>query len=245
MPETDDDLLVRLKAADPAARLDVHEAHLTRLMARRPRRRLWIIGGIIGALAVGAAAPATAGAVHDFLAQTGQYGSGSGEVADTTEWIDVTAPDAAEYMTTLYPDYLPIPSSVDEQRFRERVVDVLITTAKASSADEGGAAVMQQSTGLVRTFEAATYAEWIRTWLEADAAGDSAARAEATSAMRAACEWPAIVTTDGGGIVDLMKRFADAAERNDRTGVLVAAEYNADFGTSGWDGELRTWWLEQ
>jgi len=245
MPMTDDDLLARLKAADPAARLDVDEVHLTRLMARHPRRRLWIIGGIIGALVIGAAAPATAGAVRDFLAQTGQYGTGTGEDADTTEWIDLTALDAAEYMTTLYPDYLPIPSGVDEQAFREGIVDQVIAAAQQSSANQGGVAVVQQSTGLVRTFEAATYAEWIRTWLEADAAGDSAARAEATSAMRAACEWPAIATTDGGGIVDLMKRFADAAEHNDRTGVLVAAEYNADFGTSGWDGEVRTWWLEQ
>lgn len=239
MPDTDDDLLARLKAADPAARLQVDGAHLERLMQRRPRRRAWVIGGIIGALVIGAAAPATAGAVRDFLAQTGQYGAGTGEDPDTTEWIDLTAPDAGEYMITLYPDYLPVPSGVDERQFRQEVVDQVIASARQSSANEGGVAVMQQSTGLVRTFESATYATWIGVWLAAD---DDAGRAEATRVLREACDWPAIVATDGGGIVDMMRRFADAAEHGDRDGVEYAAQGNAEWPASGWDGVDRSWW---
>jgi hypothetical protein len=97
----------------------------------------------------------------------------------------------------------------------------------------------------MRTYESAAYAEWIGAWLAADSAGDVVARAEATRALRDACTWPAIVATDGGGIVEMMEQFADAAEIGDRDGVEYAAQGNAEWPATGWDGIDRRWWIDQ
>lgn len=251
MPDDQDRALQRLLNADPAARLHVDDGTLTRLLhaSKQPRgraRRSWAIGvGIAGILAIGAATPAAADIVRAFLAQTGTIGDSATTEEDSTEWIDLLAPDAREYIASVYPDYLPPPPGIDAAEFRLVVADHIIAAAHATSEQEGGVAIQQQRTGLVRSFEQAAYQEWIRTWLVADDAGDIAIRSIAATVLQEACVWPAFVSTDGGGVIARMQTFADAAAQGDRDGVQAAAQYNLVDGSGGWDGVDREWWFTE
>jgi hypothetical protein len=239
-----------LRDADPATSLTTDAATLESLIGaarrNRPNRRRFFIGaGIAGVLAIGIAAPAAADVVRAFLAQTGEFGLPGFTENDESEYIDLLAPDAREYIMTVYPDYLPTPVAVDEHEFQLAVADKIVAAAVATSQQEGGVGVEQQRTGLVRTFEQFSYNEWIRAWLVADAAGDSAARDEATAVLADACSWPAFVATDGGGVIARMQTFADAAADGDRNGMQAAAQYNLVDGPGGWDGVDRDRWLTE
>jgi hypothetical protein len=247
-----DPVLKRIHDADPASRLHAEGATLSRLLndAKRPRssrrRRLFIIGAsVAGMLAIAVAAPAAAGVVRTFLAQTGTFGNVSSTETDATEWIDLLAPDAGEYIIDVYPNYLPIPPGVDAGEFQLQVAEQIIAAAHATSALEGGVGIQQQRTGLVRSFEQTAYGEWIRTWLVADLTGDLVTRDTATATLWAACSWPALVATDGGGIIAWMQTFADAAQAGDRVGMQAAAQYYEVAGPGGWDGVDRTPWLTE
>lgn len=251
MPDDNDHVLQRVRGADPAGSVRVDDATFARVLDKskrsngRARRRVIIGVGIAGVLAVGAAGPAAADIVRAFLAQTGTFGNAATTEEDSSEWIDLLAPDARGYVASVYPDYLPIPPGVDSSGFRLAVADQIIAAAQATSDQEGGIAIQQQRTGLVRSFEQAVYQEWIRTWLVADKAGDTSSRGAAAAVMQQACSWPAFVATDGGGVISLMQTFADAAKSGDLDGVQAAAQYNLVEGTGGWDGVDRTSWITE
>jgi len=252
MPDDFDALHKRMSLADPAVYLHVDDDTLTRLLdeSKRPhvsvRRRLFIGVSIVGVFAIGAvAAPAAADVLRAFFAQTGTFGNAEMSEEDSSEWIDLLAPDAREYIASVYPDYLPVPSGIDAQQFRLTVADSIIATARTTSEQEGGGGVLQQRTGLVRSFEQTAYGEWIRTWLVADKAGDLVARDAAAAVMQKATTWPAFVATDGGGIIARMQTFADAAHDGDRDGMQAAAQYNLVDGPGGWDGVDRDSWITE
>ncbi len=251
MQDDFDPVLTRIRDADPASRLSVDDATLTRLLAdsKRPRparHRKLILGiGLIGVLAVGAAAPAAADVLRAFLAQTGTFGNAIHSEEDNSEWSDLLAPDARKYIASIYPDDLPVPPGTDVATFRLLVADKIIAAAHATSQQEGGVGIQQQRTGLQRSFEQTAYGEWIRTWLVADKAGDVATRDAAAAALQDACSWPAFVATDGGGVIAQMQTFADAAGDVDRDGVQAAAQYNLVDGAGGWDGIDRNWWITE
>jgi hypothetical protein len=251
MPDNHDPVLERLRGADPANRLTADDDTLSKLLAdskrlRPARRRRLVIGvGLIGVLAVGVAAPAAADVVRAFLAQTGTFGNAAYSEEDSSEWIDLLAPDARDYIASIYPEDLPVPPGTDLSTFRLLVADKIIAAAHATSEQEGGVAIQQQRTGLMRSFESTAYQEWIRTWLIADQEGDTAGRDAATVALQDACTWSAFVATDGGGVIARMQTFADAAKDGDREGVQAAAQYNLVEGAGGWDGVDRDWWITE
>lgn len=247
-----DPVLKRMRDADPAATLQANDTTLTRLLSDTKRlrpsrqRRYFIIGaGVAGVLAIAVTAPAAANAVHAFFARTGMFGNASNTEEDATEWIDLLAPDSRDYIASIYPEYLPIPPGSNALEFQVQVADQIIAAAHATSVLEGGAGIQQQRTGLVRSFEQTVYGEWIRTWLTADAAGDTETRETATATLQAACTWPAMVETDGGGIIAWMQTFADAAKAGDSEGMRAAAQYYELEGPDGWDGIDRTWWFTE
>lgn len=228
---TDEELDARFEAADRAARLGAHEPALVAMFATaegeslgRRRRRGFARAGVAGGLviALGLGAPAAAAAISEYLAQSGTYCSGTECGNDPTleesEWIDSSAPDFASYVDSLFPSDLPLADGAS----REDVVGELVGNIEADNAAYG--AGYWGSLGLSSSLEFIIYCGWVNQWVAADAEGEAGSADRAARIMRDATEWPGVVKTDGGGVVDSMIKYADAADRGDAATVFAGAK---------------------
>ena len=233
---SDDELIVALRAADPAALVTVSGGEALRAVRRaRPERRRprWamIAGAIAATLVVGVPAGAAATA---FMARTGWFGSPNpgdhrDQCADTgvteydcdDEWVDLSASDLDKVVASVYPTWMPLAPGVTREDLTARVVSI-------SSAD-----ALTPVTTLRRTYESESYKDWLTAWIAANDRGDTAAQETASRVITDAADWPAIVATDGGRVTDIMRAFADRIAAGDREAAQAAAEYE---GAPGWDG---------
>ena len=212
---TDDELTTRLARADAATHVRADSETLDALLAatgelealtrpRHTRRVALITGGVIASLAVTAATPVGAQVIDSFVALTGWNPAPSSEIIADSPWINTGASDFAEYARTIYPAALALPDSV----------------SSATVFDYGVAAHQQnpgttQAISVVRTFETAAQCAWLGEFTDARAEGDTGRADAALAVIRASADWPAIVATDGGGIADGIREFANAAAYGD------------------------------
>jgi len=236
---SDDELIVALRAADPAALATVSDGDALRAVRRaRPERRrprwVMIAGAIAATIVVGVPAGAAA---TGFMARTGWFGSpNSGDHRDQCvgagvteydcddEWIDLSAPDLDKVVASVYPTWMPLAPGVTREDLTARVVSV-------SSAD-----ALTPVTSLRRAYESESYKDWLAAWIAANDRGDTAAQETASRVITQAADWPAIVATDGGRITDIMRAFAERIAAGDREAAQAAAEYE---GAPAWDGIER------
>ena len=221
----DHELGVRLAQLDPAR--DAREPgplfdDLLRTVStsrgRKPRRLKLASALIVSSVVViGVGALPAVAAIQDFLAQVVENPPGEGsEVIPDSAWIDTGTSDLGEFVASRYPESLPLPGGVD----RGDVVD----TVAFSIGNLGG---ITQDVGVDLAYESYVYCRWVDVWLTADANGAADDRAYAAGIMMDATKWPALVRTDGGGVVDSQIKFAQAAASGDSAEVLKAFEYNA------------------
>jgi len=174
------------------------------------RRRL--VGGVTAALLVfgagAVAAPAAADAVRDFLAQTGRpIGSGT-EIIPDSEWIDLGAPDLREYVESIYPEYVVLAPG----QTREGAIDVVVNMWAQRNGET-------QAVGLQRTVETLAFCGWTNEWISAREDDDPGRAQTAAEMMLLTTTWPAVIATDGGGIVEDQLSYANAALAGNRAGV--------------------------
>jgi hypothetical protein len=225
---TDDELDARLRHADPTGTSPVAGRGLdallrsTEVASRGSRRRSLLFGlGIAGIVVVGGAlaAPAASGVMR-FLAQTDWSCGGGSECGDPdAQWIDSSAPDAAEYVASVYPDAIPFSSTWPRDAAVDRV-------SRALTENPG----LISEVSVQRIYESVAYCSWVEQWLASDSSGETQQRDEATERLREAAGWPAMTATDGGGIMAMQAEFATSAEAGDRTGVLEASRANECAG---------------
>ena len=205
----------QLRRNDPARDLDVADDSLgwmlratTRAPAprRAPRRRVWLAGGLVAALALTAASPAIADAVR-YLAQTGTFGSSAFSEEDDSEWIDIMSDDYVDYAASVFPSYISLPAQYNEDAFA-RATSLWRQNNVRDSLDGAPGAIMQ-NTGIVRGFETDARCAWINEWNEAPEG--SARQNAAIDVLLEAAHWDATVATDGGGIVDMYVTQAEDA----------------------------------
>jgi len=215
---TDEELDARLARADRAAGLEADAGVLDALAldlrreARTRRRRRWLAAvGAGGALLLGAiTAPAAADGIR-FLAQTGEYGTfgeNSGE-----QFIDWTAPDIGEYIATLYPDYLVLPSGTTRAELIDELVSSITSVEEPTTSSDDL---------FVQAFEQKGHCAWIEEWLAADDARDTARRDVAAAAIDPAVN----LRNTTAHTVDpdpWSPAVAQAAREGDRTGVEFGA----------------------
>jgi len=235
----DDELDARLRAADRMVGVAIPEADLDRAFdaARNQGRaghrlRLGIVAGAV-ALGLGGgivAAPAVADTIREWFAVAEWQPDPAGEVLPDSEMVDLSAPDLAEYIASRYPEWLPLAPGTTRQQLIDAVV------GRWQAVPEAG---FTQEVGFREDFESLAYCSWVDAWLTS---ADSSVVSRATDVMREAIEWPAFVATDGGGRAEFLTAYAMAAEAGDRDGVQLAAW---QYGCGSWDGESRTWWIEQ
>jgi len=190
----------------------------TRDVARSTLRHRLIAGVTAGLLVLGAgavAAPAAADAVREFLAQTGRpIGSGS-EVIPDSEWIDLGAPDLRQYVESIYPEYVLLAPG----QTRESAIDVVVEMWGQRNGET-------QAVGLQRTVETLAFCGWTTEWISAREDDDPGRAKTAAEMMLLTTTWPAVIATDGGGIVDDQRGYANAAIAGDRAGVSPALTAN-------------------
>lgn len=250
-PDIDDDAL-DARLTPPLASAGIDDSRIAELLAaieaddtltstvqgplkpRRPgRRRAAVIGGGLAlAIGIGIASPAAADFVQRFLAQTGDFGSSDPTDEGSSkfgELIEVTAPDFPEYALTIIPEWLPVPDGVDRNTLMEATIDnfahpdpsnlMLEPGEKAEDVD-----VVWHRVAIQHEFERVAFIAWLNEWVDAHEVGDNDRAARALQVLNEATIWPAIVATDGGGVVDGMRRLIAAAERGKTDTVARYAE---------------------
>lgn len=234
MTITDDELDARLAQAAAAAP-SVHPGTAALLvMATRERARSRMLRRRIAATAAGtalliggvAAAPAAAEGVKRFLAQSDWQPAAGGEILPDSEMVDLGAPDLAEYIDSIYPEWLPLAPG---QTRAALVAEVAAASAQADT--------MTQEVGLRRALERLAYIGWLDEWIAGHAAGDGAREDAALAVIADAPTWPAYVATDGGGITAFMSRVAAALAAGRADAAHAALQMEA---APSWDGVDRT-----
>lgn len=214
-----DELVRRLE--DPVSRASA-DRELSRrhypYVGRARRARRAIVGALLLIVAGAIASPAAAGA---WLARTGDVGTpstGSTEV-DGSEWIDLQATDAQDFIKASYPSYLILPDGLSRDA---AIADVSRLFRRLGvESDEGARA---QESMIVFTYEDFAMCAWAEEWLDGYAADDSHRTRVAADWLSNPENYPMFVALDGGGVLDAVNRFAAAARTGDVAGVRELRE---------------------
>jgi hypothetical protein len=234
MPIHNDDLDRLLRAPDvPPTRPDTLDqvARAARDLGLRQRRgRLMgsAITVVVGLCLALVAAPATAEVVRQFLALTEWEPDAEAPQLPGSEFVDLGAPDLADYIESIYPDWLPLaPGQTREQLIAE--------TAAGYARVEGPGESFTQELYIRARLEDLAYCGWIDLWVT-----DPASRSDAAAVIAERSTWPATAARADAPALVLFDAVAVAATDGDREGVLAGAQA---FECTSWDGTDRTPWL--
>ena len=234
MPTTanDPDLAV-LALADPAVDLQLDSGRARFLLAQvleadtatqaRRHRQRWRrratrtgVGLVVTALA--GTGIAWGGG---WLTETGVYGAPGQTENDTSQWLNVLAPDFVDYAVTLWPDGVPLPAGYDQAALAQAIAAHEQQVSAASAAELGpsgqpaATAVWQQVTGVQVRFAAIAQCAWMAQWTSAVANGDDAVRDRALTVLTQSVAWAPLVAADGGGVEAQVETAVTAAARGD------------------------------
>lgn len=234
---SDAQLVAAIHAADPAALATVSPADAVRAVQRarpaRARRRWALLASVLAAtVAVGVPVGAVA---SGYLARTGWFASPNpGDDRDPRtvpeyeggEWIDLSAPDLDAVVQSVYPEWMPLAPGVTREDLTARVVDIVATNN-----------AFARERLLRRTFESESYKDWLGAWITAYDSGDSGGQMTAARVLTEASDWPTLVATDGGGVTDVMRAYAERIAAGDRDAAQAMAQFE---GAPSWDGIDRS-----
>lgn len=144
----------------------------------------------------------TAAAMSDLRARTGNFGTGGEE--GFGEWIRLDAPDAPDVILELA-EGIELPPGQTFDRMIENLPD-----EPTEQTEDGIKSTLEFEAGCI----------WTGYWLDAVEAGDTDARDEAVAVLEEIPSWPALNTSDGGGVTDAWRRNAELAAAGDVQGVL-------------------------
>jgi hypothetical protein len=181
---------------------------------RRRSKRLVALGAAGMILVPGAAVAAT---MH-FTAQTGQYGRPGMTENDTSEFINMCAPDIRAFVATLAPTTRPLPAGTTWPH----LIDEVAAPATGDCPPTGPGEI-QQVTGLRVRLLMATTCPWDIDFLHADSAGD--ATESRYAGQQLAGTYDAINALGGYGD-DNWKPLRDAAAAGSRP--LIERDYRAN-----------------
>jgi hypothetical protein len=229
-----------LAEADPALHFHPSQADGQRLLraatqGARPaqRRRRSVVVAVTCLTVLGAGIPGVAFA-NGYLARTGLFGpdpnadSHSQPVvnteADGSEWIEITAPDYVEVAVSEWPRYATLPAGYEAEDFARRIAEDTVAQEKQQ---DPGVKSMRQVTGIRGQFAIIAGCAWRAEWLDANTRGAAGRQRLAADTLTAVAHWPAIVATDGGGVVAAEEALAKAAVAGTR-GQVIKLGYMCD-----------------
>lgn len=177
----------------------------------RSSRRRWRRRAAAGitALVVGIGVPAAA---YNLMARTGEFGrAGSEEGAG--EFIRLDAPDAAGVVDQIGAS-IPLPPGASFEAWK--------ATSLRPDPETGGGSLMTEA-GIRSSLSYVAACSWTGYWLDGFHRSDPATMAAAQAVLDQIPTWPALVESDGGGVVDALRRRADGARAKDPA--LFADDY--------------------
>ena len=208
---------------DPVA---VREAstQLARDLARRPRRRTRRRAVAVGLAALVVAVPGTA-AAYQWTTHTGMFGNPAyTEDVDSSEILDLCAPDFPATAARLMPERLPLPAGAT----RAEATGVVVSTWTKDCRQGNGA--LMQATGVSHAFEDYAWCSWVNTWM-----ADPSARPAAADALHYyASSRLARLTAGDDHVLPWLNGIARAAGRGDAQKVGYEQRVNCDGGDYGW-----------
>ena len=158
---------------------------------------------------VGVAGPAIA--LATFAAQTGRFGDPSTSTEeDPTEWLDLSASDLPDAVAAAYPAGLQLPPGADASEAVRKVQSIFGRFAAVDSKTRG------QERLATTTYEFWATCAWTNESLITDDLTDIERRGRAGSWLGDPENFPSIVAHDGGGVLDPLFLFADAAAQGNR-----------------------------
>ena len=168
---------------------------------RRHRRRSTkaVVVATVAAVLIGG----TAAAAVLVEARTGRFGMGGQTEDGTGEFIRLDASGAAEIVDELGKD-IPLPPGGNFDRLKSTML----------KADPDGHGVEMSESGIVGTLAFNAACQWTGYWLDGYERGDEKQKAEALAVLDEIPSWPALVASDGGGVVSQLRLRADAARQN-------------------------------
>lgn len=222
MPHSDPELAA-LMEADPAAdvTLTPTEARVylaatlagsSRTRPTRWRRRAIAATALLVGLGISVPGVAYGGW---FRALTGEYVNpftfeSTQDRDPDNQVVEKTSPDFPQLVASEWPSYVPLPEAYDQKVFVNAVGQYMHDSAVAAVKKDGASGFEGTVAEIHGDLEHAGRCVWIQEWL--DAAPGSAQRSRASSVLRDSVQWPQTVATDGGGVVDSLRKVAQAAK---------------------------------
>lgn len=191
----------------------------------RPRRRRRVIALSVAALVV---TVPTAAAAYTWTTHTGIFGQPDKytEDVDTSEVLDLCAPDFPATARTLMPEDLLLPDGATAQG----AFDTVLSWMTRDCRDGDGIGARMQAVGVPSRAEAYAWCSWVNVYLS-----EPPARQEAAAALEhyAGSDLTRLVDADGG-MTRWMNQIADAAARGEVERVRYEQRTNCGGGDYGW-----------
>ncbi len=137
-------------------------------------------------------------------ARTGTFGLGGRSEDGSGEFIRLDAPGAADIVDELGED-IPLPPGGNFERLKSTLL----------KPDPDGTGIQMSESGIVNTLSYDAACQWTGYWLDGHERGDEQQKAAAQAMLDRIPSWPAIVSSDGGGVVEQLRRRAEGARAND------------------------------
>ena len=168
-----------------------------------PRRRRRSTRAIVIATAAAVLIGGTAAAAVLIEARTGRFGMGGQSEDGSGEFIRLDAPGAEVIVDDLGED-IPLPPDGSFDRLKATLL-----------TDADGRGVEMSESGILGALSLDAACQWTGYWLQGHERGDDQRKTEALSMLEKIPTWPAIVASDGGGVVEQLRQVAEGARQND------------------------------
>jgi len=215
-----------LQHLDSTAQFEIDRARMHGIAARaevgntpqivlKGRAVAWVGAGTAAILAIGLASPAIADGIQQ-LTHTGRYGPETTE-SDGSEWMASTGSDYEEYLASVFPAWITVPSGISLDDFKSDAV------ARLATVEGEGQQVLFES-----TFENDARCMWAADWLKGDELENSTRAAGAAAVLHDSVNWPATVAVAApeGGYLEYLESIAVAADNGTRADVSYFIEAN-------------------
>ena len=172
----------RLRRSAPTVQCEAYTTTLSAMLddvTARRRRPAWTRPGLGAALAALVFVPsgAVAAGLH-FAAETGEYGPSETTETDTSQYIDLCAPDIRDYLLATAPVDLPLPADASWATLADRVLE----TFQQDCPPSGPGSTTQES-GIAGLLLHPASCTWAAAFVEADRARSGDGRAEAAAGL--------------------------------------------------------------
>lgn len=181
----------------------------------RRRRKLRVgVVALVATVGLGATSAAVAFVVQ---ARTGLFGGGPGTEEGSGEFIQLDAPGAAAIIDEIG-SRVPLPPGHDFAEWK------MLNLRRA----EDGYGVVMTTSGIESSLQYVAACQWTGYWLEGYGTNDGGQMSRAQKMLDDIPTWPALVASDGGGVMEMLRRRAEGA-RTANPGLFMQ-EYQLNCG---------------